>query len=83
MAQTKYKVTAHKEAPPPMRTGLTEALRALQVNHSLYVPPAKDVPADRQRNRLTSVVHHLKKLDGLVYSVRQNAKGGFDVYRTE
>lgn len=81
---TKYKVTAHKEAPSRGRTGITEALRALQVNHSLYVPPEKDVPGMRQRSRLSSVTSSLAGKTGLKFTIRQNAeKGGFDIYRTE
>jgi hypothetical protein len=81
---TKFKVTAHEEVPPSYRTGLTEALRALQVNHSLFVPFTEDVGDMRQRSRIGSVTIALARREGLKFSIRKNAKkGGFDIYRTE
>jgi hypothetical protein len=79
----KYKVTAHKEATPPLRTGLTAALRDLPLKHSLYVPQDPDVPVARFRGRLSSITNHIRTLDGQRYSIRANPKGGYDIYRVE
>ncbi len=79
----KFKVTAHKAPPPDNRSGITEQLRALQVNYSLHVPADPPVDPARQRKRLDSLVQSLRQREGLLYKVRKSVKGGFDIYRVE
>lgn len=80
----KFKVTAHKNPPPKAgKSGVTEALRALQVNHSLHVPRATDVDPLKHRKRLDSVVRSLRQRESLFFRIRKAEKGGFDIYRVE
>ena len=79
----KFKVTAHKAPPPDIRTGITEALRALQVNYSMHVPFDPETEPSRQRKRIDSLVQTLRRREGLKYTVRKAEKGGYDIYRVE
>lgn len=79
----KFKVTSHKNPPPPLRTGITEALRALQINQSIYIPFDPETEPSKQRKRLDSLVQTLRTREGLKYTIRKAEKGGFDIYRVE
>lgn len=83
----KYQVTTHKAPPPPRerKTGLSEALRGLRVNQSLFVPvDGSDLTLNQLRLRVCSAVTHVThNTAGLRFSVRKRQTEGYDVWRIE
>ena len=76
-----FKVTTHESVPPisskGRKTGLTAALRNLELNQSLHIPADKQDPT-RQRSRILAITQYVGK--GL-FSVRVREDRSFDVYR--
>ena len=76
-----FKVTTHESVPPisskGRKTGMTAALRNLEVNQSLHIPADKQDPT-RQRSRLLAITQYVGK--GL-FSIRVREDRSFDIYR--
>lgn len=77
-----YEVTTHESVPASSRkesTGLSKALRSLNVNQSIHIPSDDENPV-RQRNRIGAICNYVGKS---MFSIRIRPDRSFDVYRVK
>ena len=73
-----FEVTNHKSVPSARRTGLSAAIRSLELNQSINIPADGGSPA-RQRNRVNAIVQYCGGSEK--YTMRMRDDKSFDVYR--
>ena len=75
---TNYDSVPNRTSGRGVSTGMSEAIRSLEIGQSLHIP-ADGGPHARQRNRVGAIVSYCG--GGSKYTVRMREDKSFDVYR--